>query len=274
MLEFNPMSLGESSVLGMPSSAADREIIFHIERWLIERYLPPAGQVIYVGGGPGRYAVEIAKMGRDVVLVDLGGDHIAQARELAMREGVWHRFQSCSLEDGDFSGFESNSFDMAVCFGMLNYAMDRDIQVLGEIERLLKPGSYSLVSVDGLLGAIHHARLAGALSDKGYLSQEDRILTTGLLGGGKPSQKFYTAAQLRTLLERCTLEVVEMAAAPAIAGSLGKPMDDLRRDPLAWDYLLAAEKRYCMTPGLLDAGQHIVAVGRKTSGGCQKGHYH
>ncbi|MEM3789031.1 MAG: hypothetical protein QXN95_04095, partial [Candidatus Bathyarchaeia archaeon] len=37
----------------------------------LRKYLPPKGLVLDAGGGPGRYTIELAKLGYDVVLLDL-----------------------------------------------------------------------------------------------------------------------------------------------------------------------------------------------------------
>ncbi|MCK4722519.1 MAG: class I SAM-dependent methyltransferase, partial [Dehalococcoidia bacterium] len=37
----------------------------------LEKYLPSEGLILDAGGGPGRYTIELAKRGYDVVLLDL-----------------------------------------------------------------------------------------------------------------------------------------------------------------------------------------------------------
>ena len=81
-------SYTESSEITRVDRSSDAAIMFQIERWFIERYLPESGTVVDIGGGPGRFAVEIARLGRDVVLTDLTPKHIEQARQLAEQEGV------------------------------------------------------------------------------------------------------------------------------------------------------------------------------------------
>jgi len=103
-------------------SSPDGAIMFHIERWFIERYLPESGTVIDVGGGPGRFSVEIAKLGRDVLLTDITPRHIEQAKQLAEEAGVSDRIVDYRTMDiCDLSGFGDDELSMAVCYGMLNY---------------------------------------------------------------------------------------------------------------------------------------------------------
>ena len=44
---------------------------------------PPPARVLDCGGGPGRYAVELARWGYDVTLFDLSAGNLALAREKA-----------------------------------------------------------------------------------------------------------------------------------------------------------------------------------------------
>jgi 2-polyprenyl-3-methyl-5-hydroxy-6-metoxy-1,4-benzoquinol methylase len=83
MEHYDPKAIVESYTkhdeISRVVGSSDAAIMFKIERWFIERYLPELGTVIDVGGGPGRFSVEIAKLGRDVVLTDITPKHIKQA---------------------------------------------------------------------------------------------------------------------------------------------------------------------------------------------------
>jgi 2-polyprenyl-3-methyl-5-hydroxy-6-metoxy-1,4-benzoquinol methylase len=46
----------------------------------LKKYLPPKGLVLDAGGGPGRYTIELAKLGYDVVLVDLVKENLEIAK--------------------------------------------------------------------------------------------------------------------------------------------------------------------------------------------------
>jgi 2-polyprenyl-3-methyl-5-hydroxy-6-metoxy-1,4-benzoquinol methylase len=56
---------------------------------LIQRYLPtPPATVLDVGGGPGAYAIWLAKQGYSVRLVDPVPLHLEQARQSAELAGI------------------------------------------------------------------------------------------------------------------------------------------------------------------------------------------
>src|SRR5512136_2362422 len=55
----------------------------------MHEYLPsPPARVLDCGGGPGRYAIELARQGYDVTLFDLSAGNLALAREKADEAGV------------------------------------------------------------------------------------------------------------------------------------------------------------------------------------------
>lgn len=77
-------------------------------------------EVLDIGCGSGRYAVEYAKRGASRVIgIDLSGDMLDLARGLAAREGVTAR---CEFRQGDFAtlGF-AERFDVVLAMGVFDY---------------------------------------------------------------------------------------------------------------------------------------------------------
>jgi ubiquinone/menaquinone biosynthesis C-methylase UbiE len=260
---FDPQAIVKSYTQGdeltRVARTPDAAIMFQIERWFIERYLPTSGTVIDVGGGPGRFTIEIAKLGRDVVLTDITPKHITQAQEYAAEQGVADRLVECRVMDiRDLSTFRADQFSMAVCYGMLNYTLDRDGHVLSELGRIVQRGNPILISAMGLYGAVRWVWAQGRLADASYREQEAEILQTGINVFREPVRKFYTASALRSLAENAGLRVLEIASTPAIAARLGQALDDAWQDPAQWAYVIETEKKLCTVPGLLDTGQHII----------------
>src|SRR5512136_1540070 len=77
----------------------------------LHEYLPrPPARVLDCGGGPGRYAIELARQGYQVVLFDLSAGNLALAQEEAAEAGV----MLAAYEQGtalDLSRFEDGEFD-------------------------------------------------------------------------------------------------------------------------------------------------------------------
>ena len=54
----------------------------------LEEHLPPKGLVLDAGGGPGRYTIELARKGYEVVLLDMTPANLAFARRQIRRAKV------------------------------------------------------------------------------------------------------------------------------------------------------------------------------------------
>ena len=85
----------------------------------VRKYLPKKkGLVLDAGGGPGRYTIELCKLGHEVVLLDLSPEMLAIAKRQIRRFAVQHEVRQVlqgSIED--LSMFENETFDCIVCLG-------------------------------------------------------------------------------------------------------------------------------------------------------------
>lgn len=109
----------------------------------LRKVVPPGGRVLDLGCGTGPVLSELRKHGFVCTGLELSLDMIERARA---------RLRSMNLDDGDLhhgdcrrTPFADASFDAVVCLGVISY-VEAYTEVLKEIERLLKPGGYVLLS--------------------------------------------------------------------------------------------------------------------------------
>jgi 2-polyprenyl-3-methyl-5-hydroxy-6-metoxy-1,4-benzoquinol methylase len=57
----------------------------------LKKYLPKKGLILDAGGGPGRYAIELAKLGYDIVLLDLTPELLEIAKRRIKKEKVQNK---------------------------------------------------------------------------------------------------------------------------------------------------------------------------------------
>ncbi|MGQ9597588.1 MAG: class I SAM-dependent methyltransferase [Thermoproteota archaeon] len=86
--------------------------------YFLKKFLPKEGLILDVGGGPGKYTIELAKLGYDIILVDLtpklleiAGDEIKRANV----EGKVKQIIEGSVDN--LSMFKENTFDAVICLG-------------------------------------------------------------------------------------------------------------------------------------------------------------
>ena len=84
----------------------------------LEQYLPEQGLVLDAGGGPGRYTLELARRGYDLVLLDFTPANLEFARRQIKRAGLRRRVKE--VVEGsitDLSRFAGGTFDAVLCSG-------------------------------------------------------------------------------------------------------------------------------------------------------------
>lgn len=110
-------------------------------------FIPPRSRILDIGGGPGRYSIELAKAGHRVTLLDLSSKNVELARQKARELGV-------ELEDFihgnalDLSRFADSSFDAVLLMGPLYHLVepsDRELAIR-EALHVLAPGGVFFAS--------------------------------------------------------------------------------------------------------------------------------
>ena len=134
------------------------QIEFIVTTHFLEKYLPKHGLVLDAGGGPGRYTIELAKRGYEVVLLDLVPEMLKLAKKKVKRAcvlGKVKEFVQGSIED--LSMFSDETFDAVVCLGaplchLLNG--EQREKATAEIVRVAKARAPIFVSVIGRIGLL------------------------------------------------------------------------------------------------------------------------
>jgi cyclopropane fatty-acyl-phospholipid synthase-like methyltransferase len=70
----------------LDSGPASR-ISFHLHRWHLERYIKPGNHVLEVGAGPGRFTIELAKLGAAITVSDISPVQLELNRQYIQEAG-------------------------------------------------------------------------------------------------------------------------------------------------------------------------------------------
>jgi SAM-dependent methyltransferase len=225
---------------------------------MIEGYVRPGDRVLDAGAGPGRFTLELLRLGADVTALDISPGQLELLR--ARVPDV-----DAALGDvTDLSRFGDDVFDVTVCFGgPLSYVLDRAEDAVAELARVTRPGGHVLVSVMGLGGAvIHFAPLIVELARRDGAARSREIARTGFLperdGYGHLAMRMYLWEELEALLAPHG-EVVDGAAA-GVLPSLEVEEPEIR------ELLDEFEARLAHDPGSRSCGEHIIGVLRVATG--------
>jgi SAM-dependent methyltransferase len=241
----------------------------HLVTWhFLDRHLPRGGCVLDAGGGPGRYGVELARAGHDVVLLDLVPEMLDVARARAARARVKRRFRAF-LEGSiaDLKALEDASFDAVLCLGgPLSHVLDarERRRAAAELVRVARPGAPILVSVIGRL-----ALLRGMLTAfpeqlrhaHGHWSTGDYV--PGVNGEGFTAAHWFLPEELRALFEEQDVDVLEMAGLEGLSSLHAAETNRLRTDAVRWRQWKRILLETCTHPAVVGNSEHFLLVARK-----------
>jgi len=129
----------------------------------LERHLPPAGRVLDIGCGPGRYAAALVTAEREAQGLDIDPDMIVRAR-LDHPEATFHELDLAAV--GELRCTFTGAFSLGNSMAFL--APEGWPDFLAALSGKLAPGSpwlFQTVNFDPLLGRDHHAFPALVLAD-------------------------------------------------------------------------------------------------------------
>jgi ubiquinone/menaquinone biosynthesis C-methylase UbiE len=236
---------------------------------LLARYLMSPPAVIYdVGGGPGTYALWLARAGYEVHLIDAVPHHVDQARE-ASREQAAQPLASTGVGDARNLAFDDQSADGVLLMGPLYHLIEqRDrIRALQEAARVVKPG--------GLIFAVGISRFAsmldglfhGMLDDPAFFQIARQDLATGQHRNPTDHPDYFTTAflhhpeELTAEIEAAGLRLQHLLAIEGpgwlVPDFSARWQEQNRRERLL-DMLRQVES----DPALLGASAHLMAIAR------------
>jgi ubiquinone/menaquinone biosynthesis C-methylase UbiE len=189
---------------------------FRAAMMCLANYLPGQGRVLDVGGGPGRYAIELCRRGYTVRLVDLSENCVALACEKFTEEPqeVSNRLERAEVGDvRDLSQFPDASFDAVLCLGgPLSHLLELTgrQKAASELVRVARPGSPVVISVMGYFAMLRTV-LARSPTDLIKPERESLFLKGDhIYTGGYCDTHFFHPEELRILMEDAGLETIEL----------------------------------------------------------------
>ena len=235
----------------------------------LTRYLPPAGSILEIGAGTGRYTLDLCRRGYSVTAVDLSAALLQRCQQRLEAEGRYGQVQIVVADARDLQAVVGTAFDAVLLMGPLYHLVfeeDRHLAIRQAADRLRN---------GGLLFSAHLSRL-GVFGDlmrrmPEWIERGEEVRSL-LDRGRRPDDQprggfrgyFARVSEIRPLHEALGIQTVVLAGIePAISADdesynqLQAPQRDL------WLNLLEEVSSDETTVG---ASRHLLYVGRKGSG--------
>jgi ubiquinone/menaquinone biosynthesis C-methylase UbiE len=236
----------------------------------LKKYLPPKGLILDAGGGPGRYTVELAKMGYDIMLMDLVPGHLEIAKKKIKQAKIQGKVKG--IVEGsitDLSGFKDKHFDAVICLGgplsHVHPAKERAAAV-SELIRVAKKNAPVFISVMGKFGTI--ARFLPRMIDKVKdTAQFKKLYLDGddyrWYGGKESYAHFFELNELKLLFAN-KVKFLEDIGLQGLSSPSKEQINTMaEREPAAWKNWLEMHYKLCTHPTVVESSLHFMVIGRK-----------
>jgi len=234
----------------------------------LRSFLPRRGLILDAGGGPGRYTIELAKKGYDVILLDYTPANLRFAKERIKKEKLGTRVKE--IVEGsvvDLSRFSDDAFDAVVCLGgpLSHILREGERQkAVSELVRVAKRGSPIFISVMGRLGFL--AMELRYFPGEVRLPLFARVRDSGDYLGerGFTATHFFLPEELRDYVElRSDVEVLKMVGLEGIGSGQREEINSLARNKRRWSAWLATHYETCTHPSVVGSSEHMLLICRK-----------
>ncbi len=234
---------------------------------LLAEHLPaPPGQILDVGGGPGRYALHLTRQGYRVTLLDLSRRSLDLALEMATREGVYlpppvqGEAMALPAEDG-------GRYDAVLLLGPLYHLLDAADRLAAAREawRVLRPGGTIFAAFITRFAPLRDVAIH---SPQWIVDNPERfrqLLEEGLNpayeGSGFPDSYFARPEEIAPLMESAGFVTHGLQGLEGIIAGHEETVNELEGE--AWEAWVTLNARLGREPSLHGAADHLLYVGAK-----------
>jgi len=252
------------------------KIEFEVTKHFIYKYTSPNSRIIDIGGGPGRYTIDLLENNHCVCLVDLSPQLLDKAKSEIDKRNLSQLLENIFERNAtNLAQIKSNTYDPTLLMGPLYHLTeytDRKLALL-EALRVTRPGGYIFSSIIPKLCPVRDMfrwSLEGARQSINNENHElDRILNTCTYLNESNNPNAFTDASfantfdMPNLYKELNIELVESFSCEGIAAFQGDKINALVNNETTWKNLLQIIIRTATEPSALGAGEHCVFVGRK-----------
>jgi SAM-dependent methyltransferase len=253
-------------------TGAQNRLEYLVTSYALRRDLPAperCPRILDAGGGPGRYTIDLARLGYRVTLLDLSPRLLDLARERIAAEGeIVARYVEAIIDASftDLSALTARSFDAVLCLGgALSHLADTSLsrRAVTELSRVARPGAPLFINALNYVGA--HRAVVQWWPDELTVKLFHRLRASQIIDGGNPPTPMYLFRpdELVRLLAEAGLTTERLYGCEGIGAHLQEErllavMEDRDLWP-AWQEILLATAD---DPTVIGVSRSLLAVAR------------
>ncbi|MBN1263209.1 MAG: methyltransferase domain-containing protein [Candidatus Pacebacteria bacterium] len=235
----------------------------------LKKYLPKEGLILDAGGGPGRYTIELAKQGYEVVLLDLTPKLLRIAKKKIKKAKVEDKVTD--IVEGsivDLSKFPDNSFEAVLCLGgpLSHVEGEKKRQkAVSELIRVAKKGAPIFVSVMGRLGLL----IETPMYWPDEIKPREHFRSLWQAGDDQAWRweyycHFFLPEELKKLFASTgKTEIVDCVGLEGLAHAKRKISQLASGSPQAWRNWQEAHLELCTHPAVFATSNHMMIILKK-----------
>ena len=239
---------------------------------ILRGILKPGSKILDLGGGPGRYAIELARDGHKVTLADLSPALLEVARKRIDEAGVSSNIDSVDEVNATaLSKYSDDSFDAVIALGPFYHLKESNERkaCASEIIRVMRPGGITAISfiprLSGLAGLISRAASSpGQVTSTNLKVAIKSGSFENALSSGFQEGYYCEPDELRELMESIGFKSVEFTTIRGLAYGFESDFESLEQDStdLAREFLSLIQATQ-NDLALVATSGHAIAIGTK-----------
>ncbi|WP_366292312.1 class I SAM-dependent methyltransferase [Paenibacillus sp. AN1007] len=250
----------------------DREPLeFLINMHYIRQSLPASGLVLDNGAGPGKYAVELARLGYQVTLSDLTPASVELAEQKANEMGLMQQFDGFHVLDATcLNGITDETYDAALMLGPLYHLQHEEERAaaMRELYRVTKPGGLIFVAVQSRmrmsinsLQSPQHWKPNDSMEaiwsfvEKGTFDHQDQGRFTGAY--------YFHVQDVVPFMEQHGFETVNLIGSSSLKAVLTDEQEQYWKERGEEQKLFEFMVKAAEDPSILGISSHLMYIGRK-----------
>lgn len=222
----------------------------------LKNIAPKKGKILDAGGGTGRWAIQLAKRGCKVFLVDISEKMLSLAQKNIQKNKLEKKIH---LYKGDLRKlpFPSNFFDFVLCEGDVIGITPQPNKVLKELSRVLKRKRKILVNFNNYYSFLLLS-LQRSFKEYAFFKKTKTIKMNGL------QIKTYTQMQIINMLNRAKIKFIDIFGEIVFTDLLFDKTNykkllnkNLLKELINLETNFGHDRKFCWL------GAHLLVVGKK-----------